>query len=120
MKKKNESEPQGRRLKPFPLGWLKNGNPPCDLQKLPPCRARAKSTGKRCGNPAMKGKRVCWIHGGRSTGPRTPEGLERSKKANCKHGFYSAKAIAERRYTSLLAHEGRDLIKRILEEHGLL
>ena len=113
MKKKNEDVPQGRRLTTFPLGWLKNGNPPCDLQKLPRCRARAKSTGKRCGNPAMKVKRVCWIHGGRSTGPRTLEGLERSKMANWRHGFYSAKAIAERRHTSLLVHESRDLIKRI-------
>jgi len=28
----------------------------------------------------------CYVHGGPSTGPRTPEGLERSRKANWKHG----------------------------------
>jgi hypothetical protein len=31
----------------------------------------------------------CRIHGGKSTGPRTPEGLERSRRANWKHGEYS-------------------------------
>ena len=29
------------------------------------------------------------MHGGRSTGPRTPEGRERSKRARWKHGSYS-------------------------------
>ena len=33
---------------------------------------------------------------GKSTGPRTPEGLERSRRANWKHGCYSREAKAER------------------------
>ena len=37
------------------------------------------------------------MHGGRSTGPRTPEGLERSRRANSKHGYYSADVKAARR-----------------------
>jgi hypothetical protein len=36
------------------------------------------------------------MHGGKSTGPRTPEGLENSRRANRKHGHYSAEAKAER------------------------
>jgi len=36
------------------------------------------------------------MHGGTSTGPRTPEGLERSRKANWKTGEYSAEAKADR------------------------
>ena len=63
MNKKTPEQPYGPRT-----GWLKNSNPPCDLQALPRCQATAKSTGERCGNPAMKGKRVCYIHGGRSPG----------------------------------------------------
>jgi hypothetical protein len=31
----------------------------------------------------------CKLHGGKSTGPRTPEGLERSRRANWKHGDFS-------------------------------
>jgi hypothetical protein len=34
--------------------------------------------------------------GGKSTGPRTPEGLERSRRANWKHGHFSREAKAER------------------------
>ena len=37
----------------------------------------------------------CRMHGGKSTGPRTPEGLDRSRRANWKHGRRSAEAIAE-------------------------
>ena len=33
---------------------------------------------------------------GKSTGPRTPEGLERSKRARWKRGHYSREAKAER------------------------
>ena len=106
--KKKKNEPHAKRL-----GWLKNGNPLCDLRSLPKCQATAKSRGKRCGNLAVKGKRVCWIHGGRSTGPRTPEGLERSRKANWKHGFYSAEMAAERQYIRSLLRESQDLVERI-------
>ena len=38
----------------------------------------------------------CKLHGGKSTGPRTPLGLERSRRANWKHGYYSREAKAER------------------------
>lgn len=34
----------------------------------------------------------CRMHGGLSTGPRTPEGLERSRRARWKHGRRSAAA----------------------------
>ena len=81
---KNKEQPRGT--------WvLKNGNKPLNLRSLPRCEARAKSTGKRCGNPAMKGKRVCYIHGGRS--PGAPKG---NKNAH-KHGRNSTDAIEKRR-----------------------
>jgi hypothetical protein len=38
----------------------------------------------------------CKLHGGKSTGPRTQEGLERSRRANWKHGHFSRAAKAER------------------------
>jgi hypothetical protein len=37
----------------------------------------------------------CRLHGGKSTGPRTPEGLQRSRRANWKHGRFSQEAKAE-------------------------
>ena len=61
----------------------------------PRCGARSKRTGKPCLAAAMPNGR-CKVHGGKSTGPRTPEGLERSRRANWKHGYYSREAKAER------------------------
>jgi hypothetical protein len=59
------------------------------------CGAKRRGGGK-CQSPAMPNGR-CRMHGGKSTGPRTPEGLERSRKAGWKHGHFSAAAKAERR-----------------------
>ena len=61
----------------------------------PRCGARSKRTGKPCRAAAMPNGR-CKVHGGKSTGPRTSEGLERSRRANWKHGHYSREAKAER------------------------
>jgi len=61
----------------------------------PRCGARAKRTGLPCRAAAMPNGR-CRVHGGKSTGPRTPEGLERSRQANWKHGCFSREAKAER------------------------
>jgi hypothetical protein len=69
------------------VGWLKNGNPPGDYATAPRCRAMTRDR-TTCRGPAMRNGR-CRMHGGKSTGPRTPEGLERSRRANWKHGAYS-------------------------------
>jgi hypothetical protein len=60
----------------------------------PRCGARSKRTGKPCQAAAMPNGR-CRVHGGKSTGPRTAEGLERSKRANWKHGRRSRAANEE-------------------------
>jgi hypothetical protein len=46
--------------------------------------------------PAMPNGR-CRMHGGPSTGPRTPEGKARIRALRQKHGRYSQQAIQERR-----------------------
>src|SRR5829696_271679 len=61
----------------------------------PRCGARRRDSAS-CLGPAMPNGR-CRMHGGPSTGPRTPEGLERSRKSGWKHGFYSAEAKQVRR-----------------------
>jgi hypothetical protein len=38
----------------------------------------------------------CRLHGGKSTGPRTPEGLERSRRARLVNSYYTAEAKAAR------------------------
>jgi hypothetical protein len=90
-------------------GWLKNGNAPGDLTKARRCGARTRS-GRPCKGPAMANGR-CRMHGGPSTGPRTPGGKERSRMASWKHGRYSAEAIKQRR-------EARETIRAIRELMG--
>lgn len=101
---KNENEPYAKRR-----GWLKNNNPPGDFHSAPRCGAKTRK-GTPCKAPAMANGR-CRMHGGKSTGPKTPEGLERSQKANWRHGFYSAEAIIERRLTRRLLREALAIIK---------
>ncbi len=76
-------------------GWLKNGNPPGDFRTAKRCGARTRR-GTSCQGPGMANGR-CWLHGGLSTGPRTVEGLERSRRAVTKHGLYSQAAKVARR-----------------------
>lgn len=57
-------------------------------RSVPRCGARTRS-GIPCAGPAMPNGR-CRMHGGGSTGPRTAEGLERSRAAPLKHGGRSA------------------------------
>ncbi|SFM90629.1 hypothetical protein SAMN05192568_10742 [Methylobacterium pseudosasicola] len=53
----------------------------------------------------------CRMHGGASTGPRTPEGRERARKAPLTHGRRSAAHIAmkQKMRTNYLAL--RDMVK---------
>jgi hypothetical protein len=53
----------------------------------------------------------CLLHGGKSTGPITCKGLERSRKANWKHGHYSAGAKHERAAARADVRALRDLLR---------
>jgi hypothetical protein len=92
-------------------GWLRNGNPPGDYSKAPRCGAKTRR-GTACQGPAMPNGR-CRMHGGPSTGPRTPEGRERSRQASLKHGYYSARAKMLRSRSRLVLASLRDLIDRL-------
>jgi hypothetical protein len=54
--------------------------------------------------------RRCRMHGGTSTGPRTPEGLQRCQRAAWKHGRRSAEAIALRKQAMAIRREMRRLM----------
>jgi hypothetical protein len=55
----------------------------------------------------------CRMHGGKSTGPRTAEGLERSRRARWRHGHYSAEAKAERREARAAIQLLRELLDAV-------
>src|SRR5712692_6598331 len=89
-------------------GWLRNGNSPGNPDSAPRCGAKTRR-GTPCGAPAMMNGR-CRMHGGASTGPRTAEGLARSRRARWKHGLYSAEAKAEWKLIRDLARKCLDLV----------
>ena len=51
------------------------------------------------------------MHGGRSTGPRTVEGFQRSRTARLVHGHYQANAIAQRREARAVMRFMRELLR---------
>ena len=60
------------------------------------CQAKSKRTKLQCAAPALKGKRVCKTHGGRSTGPKTEAGRQRCAEAKSIHGRETREARNER------------------------
>ena len=60
------------------------------------CQAKSKRTKLQCAAPALKGKRVCKTHGGRSTGPTTEAGRQRCAEAKTIHGRETREARTER------------------------
>ena len=64
------------------------------------CQAKSKRTKLQCGAPALKGKRVCKIHGGLSTGPKTKAGRQRCAEAKTVHGRETREARTDRSLAS--------------------
>ncbi len=63
------------------------------------CQAQSKRTHQQCRAPAMRGKRVCRFHGGKSTGPRTDAGRAACAAAKTIHGWETRKIREERKRT---------------------
>lgn len=96
-------------------GWLNNGNPPGDFLKAPRCGARTRR-GTSCQCPAMRHRRRCRIHGGLSTGARTPEGLARIRQGVTRHGWFTRAAREERRRLRQLLRESRETLAKVFDE----
>ncbi len=90
---------------------LKNGAPAGDPSTAPRCGAHTRA-GTECRQPAMPNGR-CRMHGGRSTGPRTADGLARLRAAHTTHGFWSQESRAFRRFTSALLARTRLLCELV-------
>jgi hypothetical protein len=95
-------------LPPDRRGRLKNGNRAGDFLAAPRCGAHTRCHGA-CRQPAMPNGR-CHLHGGLSTGPRTPEGLARSRRARLTHGGYAAHVRRLRAVARAHTHRVRALI----------
>jgi hypothetical protein len=89
------------------FGRLNNGNRSGNPDNAPRCGARTRS-GSACNGPAMANGK-CRMHGGGSTGPRTPEGLKRSQRARWKHGRYSIETVQAMRELRAVIRYFREL-----------
>ncbi len=106
---KNVNESHAKREKKPVL--LRNGNPQGDPMNATRCGAMTRK-GTPCLAPAMANGR-CRMHGGKSTGPRTQKGLERSRKANFKHGFYSFELLEERKFIRQILRDSRETLEQV-------
>jgi len=79
--------------------------------------------GSECQRPAYKYNGRCGLHGGRSTGAKTAEGLKRISEANLKHGRYTKDKLERQRRAAEAGRECKaklKIIKQRLISAGLL
>jgi len=76
---------------------------------LPRCQALSRTTGKRCGNPAMKDKRVCYRHGGKGGAPK-------GNKNALVHGKRSEATINQKRAFRAMIREIDADVKALSKE----
>ena len=72
------------------------------------CSARSRRSGMQCKGPAVRGKRVCRMHGGKSPGAPLGE-----RNGRYKHGKQTKAAIEARKETRDLIRDIRRLLKEI-------
>ncbi len=80
------------------------------------CQATSKATGQQCRSPAVSDKRVCRIHGGLSTGPRTPEGRARCGRKTHGNSTRQARAELSRELQELAVIEAIALRAGVIDE----
>ena len=77
------------------------------------CQALRRRSQEQCKKPALRDKRVCGFHGGKSTGPRTEAGRQRIADAKTIHGRETRAIRAQRSadlgYIRTLEEAGRAL-----------
>ncbi|WP_149762092.1 hypothetical protein [Neomesorhizobium albiziae] len=74
------------------------------MHSAPRCSAKSKRSGIQCKAPAVRGKRVCRMHGARSGAP-TGE-----KHGRYVHGLRTKEAVAAKREVRELLRSVRDLL----------
>jgi len=76
-------------------------NPMHRCNAAPRCGVKSKRTGLPCRSPAVKGHRVCRMHGARGGAPTG------KRNGNYRHGTRTKEAIQAVRYVNLLSRLAR-------------
>lgn len=77
------------------------------MHASPRCTARSKRTGEPCRAPAVKGHRVCRMHGARGGAPTG------TRNGNYRHGDQTKEAIKARMVANFLARFGQETIREM-------
>lgn len=82
----------------------------------PRCHARAKSTGERCRCPAVRGWRVCYVHGAGGGAPCGEKhgrwaGGHRSREADVLRGMVRSLVLMARDAGTLIDEGGNDWLR---------
>ncbi len=88
---------------------------PYPMHNSPRCTAKSKRSGVCCKNPAVRGWKVCRMHGARGGSPRGPS------SPSYKHGRYSIGAKEQRMALKLLQADSLATLRVMadfLEESG--
>jgi len=86
------------------------------------CEARTRR-GTLCQRPGTKQNGKCRLHGGRSTGPKTEEGLARLAASKTTHGRSTKAARAKAKHRAEVGRQVRSELKEIEQwalDHGYL
>jgi uncharacterized protein YjcR len=70
------------------------------------CRAKSKRSGLKCRAPAVRGSKVCRMHGAASGAPK-------GNRNALKHGDFTAETLALKRQISALARMAREAMAAI-------
>ena len=76
------------------------------------CGAKTRR-GTECQRPAHKQNGRCGLHGGQSTGAKTPEGLQSISEANVRHGRYTKGKLERQRRAAEVGRKVRAELKII-------
>lgn len=74
------------------------------LNAAPRCHAKSKRSGFQCQAPAVRGKKVCRMHGARAGAPKG------EKNGNYRHGAYTNEAREVRAQNRLLMGMSREFL----------
>ena len=76
------------------------------------CLAKTRR-GTKCQRAAFKHNARCRLHGGKSTGARTLEGLQRISEVNLRHGRQTKEKLAAQRHSANVGRRVLAELKRI-------
>jgi uncharacterized protein YjcR len=77
-----------------------------DMHQALRCHAKSKRSGKPCRSPAVRGHKVCRMHGAGGGAPR-------GNRNALKHGDFTAESLAVKKQVHALARMAREMMTAI-------